>query len=175
MMKTCTKCLEEKESTEFYRAPRNKDGLGCYCKDCDKERSKNWKRNNPEKERESRRRWRRTHLEQARQSRRRWYENNLEKAREYERRWQRNNPEKRKEAIREYKRANPEKIKAINAANHAIKTGKLTKTPCIICQNPKVEGHHPDYSKPLEVVWFCRSHHKQWHSVKRRHQEGLLT
>lgn len=24
-----------------------------------------------------------------------------------------------------------------------------------------IQAHHPDYSKPLEVVWLCASHHKK--------------
>lgn len=33
-MKTCTKCKKEKEFTEFYKDKRKKDGLRCWCKNC---------------------------------------------------------------------------------------------------------------------------------------------
>ena len=39
----------------------------------------------------------------------------------------------------------------------------LTKQPCVICGNPKSEGHHEDYDKPLDVVWLCRLHHRLYH------------
>jgi hypothetical protein len=48
---------------------------------------------------------------------------------------------------------------------HAIKTGKLLVLPCIVCGD-KAEAHHPDYSRPLDVVWLCKPHHKETHSIK---------
>lgn len=40
-----------------------------------------------------------------------------------------------------------------------VKRGLVAKTPCIVCGDPKVEAHHEDYSKPLDVQWRCRLHH----------------
>ena len=37
--------------------------------------------------------------------------------------------------------------------------GKITKKPCVVCGETKVDGHHPDYSKPYEIIWLCRKHH----------------
>jgi ribosomal protein S27AE len=60
--------------------------------------------------------------------------------------------------------ANPEKWKARNAVNNAIRLGKLERQPCEVCGAPKVQAHHEDYAKPLDVRWLCRTHHWQEHS-----------
>lgn len=39
----------------------------------------------------------------------------------------------------------------------------LDRKPCVICGNAKVEAHHPDYSKPLDVIWLCKKHHGEIH------------
>ncbi len=59
------------------------------------------------------------------------------------------------------------KFKATRIYVKAIKDGMLKRQPCVVCGNPKVHGHHPDYDKPLEVIWLCPKHHMQEH-VKRR-------
>jgi len=41
--------------------------------------------------------------------------------------------------------------------------GKLKMQPCLVCGSLDVEMHHPDYDKPLQVVWFCRQHHLELH------------
>ncbi len=33
-----------------------------------------------------------------------------------------------------------------------------------------VEAHHEDYSQPLEVMWFCRECHCNFHNLKKRRQ-----
>ena len=40
----------------------------------------------------------------------------------------------------------------------AIRKGEILKQPCIKC-GLKAVAHHPDYSKPLEVIWLCKAHH----------------
>ena len=47
---------------------------------------------------------------------------------------------------------------------YAISKGLLKKQPCEICATTeKVEAHHDDYSKPLEVRWLCKTHHQEHH------------
>lgn len=60
------------------------------------------------------------------------------------------------------KARHPEKHKAREAVKRAKKSGKLISLPCCICGETKVQAHHEDYSKPLEVKWLCsRCHHTQ--------------
>ena len=48
----------------------------------------------------------------------------------------------------------------------AIKEGKLVRPPkCESCNKEcKPHGHHPDYSKPLEVKWLCQLCHRRIHA-----------
>lgn len=65
------------------------------------------------------------------------------------------------EAVRDYRAAHPDAYRAHNAVNNAVRDGRLKKEPCLFCSNPKVHGHHRDYSRPLEIVWLCaRCHHR---------------
>jgi hypothetical protein len=72
------------------------------------------------------------------------------------------------------KERSPEKVAARDKVYHALKIGLLVKGPCEICNNPKTEGHHDDYSKPLEVRWLCRKCHLDFHksdSLKKNNSE----
>lgn len=42
----------------------------------------------------------------------------------------------------------------------AVQRGLLVRGPCAICGAEPVQAYHPDYAKPLEVVWLCRAHHR---------------
>ncbi len=57
--------------------------------------------------------------------------------------------------------------------NRAIAQGKMKRLPCAICSNPKSEGHHIDYTKPYEVIFLCRLHHKGLHAqINRRRKDN---
>jgi hypothetical protein len=45
----------------------------------------------------------------------------------------------------------------------AITDGSLVRQPCETCGKLASEAHHDDYSKPLDVRWLCRKHHRAWH------------
>lgn len=70
------------------------------------------------------------------------------------------------ETTRAYRLANPQKYKATNAVNNAVRDGRLFKlSECEDCSSDlQVEGHHDDYSKPLEVRWLCSRCHSIWHA-----------
>ena len=53
---------------------------------------------------------------------------------------------------------------ATQAVYRATKSGKLVRGVCAICGAEKVDAHHEDYDKQLEVVWLCRKHHMRLHN-----------
>lgn len=52
-------------------------------------------------------------------------------------------------------------------ARKALNLGLIFKHNCT-CGNEKSEMHHPDYSKPLEVVWQCKACHSAFHALERK-------
>ena len=59
----------------------------------------------------------------------------------------------------------PEKEKARQAVKYAVHIGELKRSVfCEGCGLPaETQAHHPDYSKPLEVIWLCRPCHRKLH------------
>lgn len=49
-----------------------------------------------------------------------------------------------------------------------IKRGKIKRpTLCEKCKKEnRLEGHHSDYSKPLEVNWWCKQCHSDHHRIE---------
>lgn len=139
LFKICFRCEQPQPITDFYRHPEMRDGRLNKCKQCTKrDVSKN-------------------------------YRGNIEHYRQYDRKrfqW----PERKKHqvnALRLHRLKFPEKTKARTAVSRAVRSGRLIKEPCINCGEVKVDGHHENYSRYLDVIWFCRAcHHKH-------HQEML--
>lgn len=88
--------------------------------------------------------------EKSRVRSKRWRYNNIEKSRLYYRLW-----------MKEWRNKNPEKDRAHYMMNGAVRYGRLHRAPnCEVCGIAcKTEGHHEDYSKPLEVKWVCKQCH----------------
>lgn len=77
----------------------------------------------------------------------------------------------------EWRKLHPERRRAQVALSNAVRDGKVQKWPaCAVpdCTNTRVVGHHPDYSRHLEVVWLCQAHHKQAHALGDTLKESLL-
>lgn len=51
--------------------------------------------------------------------------------------------------------------------NRAISVGILVRKPCEKCGAKKVDAHHDNYMKPLDVRWLCRKHHVEFHKCER--------
>lgn len=133
-MKICHGCQTMKPASEFYKHKAMGDGRLGYCKDCVR----------------------------ARVAKR--YREQRDARSEYERK--RAQDPARKEQLAEYRkrmrRRNPDKYKARNALNNAIRDGKIKRGPCEVCGTKvRVQGHHSDYSKPLDVRWLCFRCHRE--------------
>lgn len=59
-----------------------------------------------------------------------------------------------------HRRRHPLKEWCRSQYTKALKDGTLIPEPCEICgSTERIEGHHDNYLKPLEVRWRCRPHH----------------
>lgn len=150
-VKECFLCHEKKPLGLFYNDKRKVDGKKASCKKCTDLQKKKWIERNPEKERALRR-----------------DQFNLEIYRERVARWMKDPKKKaavraRAKACRE--RGGPLKTQARSKLKHAVKMGLLIRpSKCQACgEEKKVEGHHPDYTKPLEVEWMCHRCHCRTH------------
>lgn len=96
-----------------------------------------------------------------------WALANPERAAAIKERWAELNPAKVKASHQAYALANPEKIKARSALDYAVRSGRVVRPDrCEACGGVgPVEGHHPDYALPLDVVWLCRRCHVDLHST----------
>lgn len=75
-------------------------------------------------------------------------------------------PERRAATAAAAKRAGekyPERRRARTAVGNALRDGRLTRGPCELAGNGecrgRVEAHHEDYERPLDVRWLCAKHH----------------
>jgi hypothetical protein len=135
-MKKCFKCNKEKPLNEFYKHSMMADGHLNKCKECTKTDSKttyNKIQSNPELAVKERKR---------------------QRIKERKRRLE--------GKTKQYKYQKP-KNQANVILGNAVRYKKITKKQCQICGNAKVQAHHEDYSKPLDVTWLCVRHHNDRH------------
>lgn len=131
--KICSRCDEYKD-IELYRKDKSrKSGLDYWCIECRRKYDRE-RINTPER---------------------------IESYGKYK------NSEKGKEQRRARDRKNywinRHKIAAKRIIEEMVKSGEINKMPCQVCGNKKSLGHHPDYSKPKEVIWLCHQHHWDAH------------
>ena len=99
-----------------------------------------------------------------------WYREyrarNAEKLRVYSREYNRKFRKRNKnhnEYSKSWTQKFPNKRRAQEKLRYAVEHGKIIKQPCFMCGNKKVVAHHPDYCKPLNILWICHIHHRQIH------------
>jgi hypothetical protein len=76
------------------------------------------------------------------------------------------NHEKHVADCRKYKKNHPEQVRAWGFVYRHVKAGRLAKPDkCQICGKSPAQAHHPDYSRPLDVLWLCLACHRNQHGI----------
>lgn len=134
--KTCSRCRATRPLTDFsYKTPGGR--RASHCKACRAAATRNYYRRDPE-------------AVLARDRERRLDPEYRARWRERKKQWRKGLDEQRR--------------RAITAVTNAKFRGKLIPQPCEVCGTvERIEAHHDDYSKPLDVRWLCRKHHMEHH------------
>lgn len=154
--KECKICKTIKSLSEFGKSKTGKYGHDAQCKKCRYIKTgRDYFLRNKEKCYENAKKWHANNREHINaKTRERYAEDNS--------------------VIIERDRRHAEKKKAQHLVQTHVRRGKITKpTICSICncESKRIEGHHADYSKPLEVIWVCNQcHHNIHKSLKERVQ-----
>lgn len=136
MKKTCFKCGQEKDISEFYRHSRMADGHLNKCKSCTK-------RDVNENRAKRIDYYRAYEVVRAKTPKRR------QLAAKVSARW---------------RDADPRRTRSHNMVHRAVKAGKLAPKPCEVCGRHDVHAHHDSYDRPLDVMWLCPIHHHARHA-----------
>jgi len=97
------------------------------------------------------------------------------------RRWRQQNPERTQEidtaAKARHRKRHPDRARARQTITWLLASGQITPQPCEADKNGRkcgvmpTQSHHPDYSRPLEIVWLCPNCHKALRSKGRKSVE----
>ena len=103
--------------------------------------------------------------EKANERQKKWCKENREARRKIAKKWLDSNKDAVTAWHTEWRRNNREKARASQQIRDHIRRGTMTRPEnCEIClKKCKPEGHHKDYSKPLDVQWLCRTCHLHQH------------
>ena len=143
-MKDCGRCGKRKDASEFYVNRASEDGLTAMCRLCSAEYQK-------------------ARRERLNASKPEGWKKKTEDKASYMKAWHEKHPGYMTQAKRDWWNKNRDRMRVKDALRYAIRTGKVVKLPCQECGVQEVEAHHPDYSRPLDVVWLCKEHHMGIH------------
>lgn len=155
-VKTCFKCNQEKPLADFYKHKAMSDGHVNKCKECNKVDV----RENTLKNQEY---YRDYHRKKA------MLPKYVQQRKDNAERWKADPElrERKNKLSAQWREKNNVKRSAHLLVQYAVRSKKLAKQPCEICGNKKVDAHHDDYTKPLEVRWLCKKHHSEHHKNER--------
>ena len=93
--------------------------------------------------------------------------NKIPDRRAYIRNWEKTEKGRRLRALSRQldRNNNRQKYRARRILSKLIKDGLIIRMPCEKCGEVASEGHHPDYTKPIAVIWLCPKHHSELHRL----------
>ena len=144
--KKCAECGRDLPTSEFNKNKNRKDGLQVRCRECFSEYN------------------------------RKRYASDRERFKSDVAAYRAANPQKVYETRMKTCEKNPTRTNANKAVESALAAGVI-KNPgvCYGCGceagDHRIEAHHHDYSKPLEIVWLCTPCHRRM-DAQRRIREG---
>lgn len=96
---------------------------------------------------------------------RRWYLKNRKLAAMRSKIWFEKNRKQKLLLDKLWHSRNPQHRKAYNALHNSIRSGAISKpSACQQCgSTAKIQAHHQDYTKPLDVQWLCVKCHLAEH------------
>ena len=117
----------------------------------------NWYENNRKKYLERKKRYREKHKDQIAEYYRKWYAKNGRKR-----------TKRQLENIKKWQKEHKKQVRVAGNTNSYINRHNVKRpTKCENCRKErKVVAHHPDYNRPLNVVWLCYSCHKKLHNAE---------
>lgn len=132
---------------------------------------------NKEKEKAQRKDYYQQNKEQENQYSKDYRQQHKEQINQYNKDYHEKNKEQIKARMRIYYQQNPKQREAYILFRKAIRNGSIIRpNSCSYCPKECIpEGHHEDYSQPLEVIWLCRGCHQQWHVDRAELIVGLFT
>lgn len=165
MIKTCFKCHESKPLSDFYKHPEMADGYLGKCRACAKTDVR------------KRREVNLAYIQEYDRNR----PNRLERSRKQNERLKalrKESPECRIRRATLWEKNKKTRAEKYHSAHYktanAIRDGKLIKQCCQQCQSSgPIHAHHEDYSKPLDVVWLCKTCHYTYHKNWRNYERTL--
>ena len=169
--KKCNKCGEIKSFDEFFKDSRNKNRRWGYCKKCKLVQSKEYYKNNPEKEKiiiEKHKEWVKNNPEKNRKSKKKWRENNSEKVKAGNKKYREENFEKEKARIKKWAEDNPEKVNAKSRKYYKNNPEKVKAT------NKNWRDNNPEKAKNASKQWKennlekAKETDKKWRRNKRK-------
>jgi hypothetical protein len=135
-MKTCVKCLESKQLSDFPRNNAMKLGYLNSCKLCVASAVRKDRREKPRSRAYDRAR--------AKTPARKAHSRRI---------------------TIEFREKYPDAYRAHTAVGNALRDGKLSRGRCLFCESDEnIHAHHRDYKAPLDVIWLCAKCHIRLHA-----------